>query len=541
MMNKQALVVFMLIRMVCFLPFDLISQSVYHNSDFETGTFSGWNAFTGSCCPIETPVAGLNSSRHVIVSGNATDPYSMGMIPVVAPGGLYSGRLGNDSTGSQAEKLTYTFTVLPESPFYVYRYAVVFEFPPDHPEIKQPHFEITVRDEYGYPIECGYYQVACANNLPGFFANGNYRFRPWTDVGVNLTDYIGSQITIEFATGDCGMGGHFGYAYIDGYATAMKIETTGCNDDGTITFTAPSGFQYEWSTGDTAQSIHLSSYNRGSIVSLTLKAANGCDYHFSILVPDLVPEARFSHQLKCNNSVEFVNSSTDLNGTITSVAWNFGDGNISSDANPVHSYSLMNLYPVSLAVQSSTGCRSQITKMVEVKPVVEAAFASVYDCLNRSVFFKDQSTALNGNIVSWHWDFEHSASVLQNPLHRYDTNGIYPVTLTVTSDEPCTASVTKEVAVQCEESGYVFIPSAFTPDNDGKNESFIPVFSQPADFTLMIYNRWGKQIFSGKNTGWNGRTENGMFYQQGVYLYRVEWMDSRYGRKINTGHFTLLK
>ncbi len=239
--------------------------------------------------------------------------------------------------------------------------------------------------------------------------------------------------------------------------------------------------------------------------------------------------------------MEFVNSSTDLNGTITSVAWNFGDGNISSDANPVHSYSLMNLYPVSLAVQSSTGCRSQITKMVEVKPVVEAAFASVYDCLNRSVFFKDQSTALNGNIVSWHWDFEHSASVLQNPLHRYDTNGIYPVTLTVTSDEPCTASVTKEVAVQCEESGYVFIPSAFTPDNDGKNESFIPVFSQPADFTLMIYNRWGKQIFSGKNTGWNGRTENGMFYQPGVYLYRVEWMDSRYGRKINTGHFTLLK
>lgn len=541
MIKKHALVVFMLMSMAFFFPVNMSAQSVYHNSDFETGTFAGWSAFTGSCCPIETPVAGFDAERHAIMSGNTTDPYSMGMIPVVAPGGLFSARLGNDSTGAEAERLSFTFTVLPESPFYVYRYAVVFEFPPDHPEIKQPHFEITVRDEDGLPIECGYYQVACANNLPGFFANGNYRFRPWTDVGVNLTEYIGRQITIEFATGDCGMGGHFGYAYIDGYSTSMNIETTGCHDDGTITFTAPPGFQYEWSTGETTQAINLSSYNHGSIVSLTLKAANGCDYHFSIPVPDLVPEAAFHYILKCNNTVEFINASTDNHGTITSYQWNFGNGNISTDENTVHTFNQANTYPVTLMVQSSSGCRSQITRLVEVKPVVEAAFASFYDCLNRSVFFRDQSTALNGNIVSWHWEFENATSVLQNPFHRYDANGNYPVKLTVTSDEPCIASVTKEVAVLCEEAVYVLIPSAFTPDNDGRNEWFVPVFSQPADFILQIYNRWGKQIFSGKNSGWNGRTENGMLHPQGVYLYQLEWIDSRSGRKVKTGNFTLLR
>jgi hypothetical protein len=64
------------------------------------------------------------------MSGNATDPYSMGMLPVVDPGGLFSVRFGMDSAGSQAERRSYTFTVQPESPFFVYRYAVVFELPP---------------------------------------------------------------------------------------------------------------------------------------------------------------------------------------------------------------------------------------------------------------------------------------------------------------------------------------------------------------------------------------------------------------------------
>lgn len=517
------------------------SQSVYHNSDFETGTFAGWNAFTGSCCPITTPVAGFDSSRHVIMSGNATDPYSMGMIPVVAPGGMYSVRLGNDSAGSQAERLSYTFTVKPESPFFVYRYAVVFEFPPDHPEIKQPHFEITVRDDDGLPIECGYYKVACANNLPGFIANGNYRFRPWTDVGLNLTGYIGRQVTIEFGTGDCGMGGHFGYAYIDAYSTAMKIETGPCNVDGTITLTAPAGFQYQWSTGDTTQAVNLSSYNNGSLVFLTVKSANGCDYEISVPVPDHVPRSDFSYQLKCNNRVEFINTSNDPHGTIVSYEWNFGEGSSSSAENPLHEFSQMSTYPVTLTVVSSTGCRSRITQPVEVRTVVKADFTAHLDCSNRSVLFKDQSTTVNGHIVSWNWDFGQTTSVLQNPWQLYNENGIYAVSLKVTSDEPCTATVVKELFIDCTEEVAVFLPSAFTPDQDGRNEWFIPVFSQPATYTLHIFNRWGKKIFSGINSGWNGQSGNGKHCPQGVYMYLLEWKDAIAGKKVNSGSFTLLR
>lgn len=541
MLRKYAFVVLILISIACFWPVVLKSQSVYSNFDIETGTFAGWNAYTGSCCPIETPVAGFDSLRHSIMSGNAVDPYSLGIIPVVAPGGFHSIRLGNDSTGSQAERLSYTFTVLPESPFLVYRYAVVFEFPPDHPEIKQPHFEITIRDEDGLPVECGYYQVACANNLPGFIANGNYRFRPWTDVGVNLTEYIGRQLTIEFGTGDCGMGGHFGYAYIDGYSASMKMEISECHPDGSITFTAPPGFQYEWSTGETTQAINLFSYNKGSQVFLTLKAAYGCDYHFSLTVPDLVPDAAFSHQLKCGNSVKFVNGSNDNNGTITGYEWNFGDGQSSTDENPLHSYGQANTYEVSLRVHSSTGCRSTLARSVIARPVIETDFVFQSDCSNHNVLFKDQSTVLNGHIISWLWNFNNATSVLQHPVQPYDENGIYPVTLTVTSDEPCTATVFKEVVVNCMEAVNVFMPSAFTPDQDGRNEWFIPVFTPASDFTLQVFNRWGKQIFNGNNTGWNGRAANGLLCPQGVYLYHLKWQDARSGNKVKTGSFTLLR
>lgn len=526
--------------LICQL-FYVYTQPVYVNADFETGTFTGWNAYTGSCCPIVTPFTGFDSLQHIITSGNAYDPYSMGLIPVVAPGGLYSARLGNDSTGSQAERLTYTFTVKPESPFFVYRYAVVFEFPPDHPESKQPHFEINVLDEDGFPVECGSYQVASANNLPGFFANGNYRIRPWTDVGVNLTDYIGKQITISFATGDCGMGGHFGYAYIDCYSTTMKIETGNCNQDGTITFTAPPGFNYLWSTGETSQSINLGSYNHGSTVSLTLTAANGCDCHFSILVPDFVPKASFQHQLQCNNRVAFFNTSSGNQGSITSYHWDFGDSFFSNDENPLHEYDQPGSYWVTLSVTSSTGCRSEITRLIEVKPVIEAAFTSRYDCLSRTVFFKDQSTTLNGNIIAHHWEFGNAVSDLQNPSYPFTENGVFAVSLTVTSDEPCIATVAKDITVYCNESVSVFIPSSFTPNNDGKNETFMPVFSGQTGFILHVFDRWGKQLFMGKNEGWNGKTGNGLDCPQGVYLFKLEWYDNDAGKKEYTGNFSLLR
>ena len=73
---------------------------------------------------------------------------------------------------------------------------------------------------------------------------------------------------------------------------------------------------------------------------------------------------------------------------------------------------------------------------------------------------------------------------------------------------------------------HVYVPSAFTPNNDGTNEVFIPVFyCDMQEYYLTVYNRWGEIIYSSQNNhnGWNGKV-NGEPVATGIYVYRVEYI-----------------
>ena len=76
----------------------------------------------------------------------------------------------------------------------------------------------------------------------------------------------------------------------------------------------------------------------------------------------------------------------------------------------------------------------------------------------------------------------------------------------------------------------IFVPNAFTPNKDGKNEVFIPrailIFNQTGnpilDYKFEIFNRWGEQVFESNdlNLGWDG-TYKGEPCQDGHYVYKV--------------------
>jgi len=68
----------------------------------------------------------------------------------------------------------------------------------------------------------------------------------------------------------------------------------------------------------------------------------------------------------------------------------------------------------------------------------------------------------------------------------------------------------------------VFIPNAFTPNGDGKNDAWFPKLSfTPATYHLIIKNRWGNIIFESKNQyeSWDGSCMGGAIVQEGTYLY----------------------
>lgn len=75
--------------------------------------------------------------------------------------------------------------------------------------------------------------------------------------------------------------------------------------------------------------------------------------------------------------------------------------------------------------------------------------------------------------------------------------------------------------------GEVNIPNIFTPNGDGKNDTFIINFPYEK---VEIYNRWGNKVFENMNndTYWNGKTTNGNELSEGVYYYLITTKEKTY-------------
>ncbi|MDP4710279.1 MAG: gliding motility-associated C-terminal domain-containing protein [Saprospiraceae bacterium] len=101
--------------------------------------------------------------------------------------------------------------------------------------------------------------------------------------------------------------------------------------------------------------------------------------------------------------------------------------------------------------------------------------------------------------------------------------------LTITTPEGCIYRDDIRIGVN-EFSREIFVPNAFSPDNDGQNDRFVIFGSERvrAIRRLIIFNRWGEQLFdkgpmlpADSSSGWDGR-HNGVAQPAGVYVYRAE-------------------
>lgn len=158
------------------------------------------------------------------------------------------------------------------------------------------------------------------------------------------------------------------------------------------------------------------------------------------------------------------------------------------------------------------------------------------------------SIALGKDSLScFNYDWAPAAN-LNNPASSNPIASIaQTTTFTVSVSSSCTTYVdTVKITVEtCEESAHYF-PNAFTPNNDGLNDLFKPVFSEftNKDYLLMIFNRWGDVIFSTNDItqGWNGRyKDSSKDAQQDVYVYKLFAID-KYGIELEkVGHVSLVR
>jgi gliding motility-associated-like protein len=269
--------------------------------------------------------------------------------------------------------------------------------------------------------------------------------------------------------------------------------------------TAGNPTSWKWDLGNGTIS-HLQSpiatyFNPGTYsVKLVATNANGADsvIKTDYIVVNAVPTAAFgaSDTTGCFPlKVEFSDSSLPGSGSIQSWQWDFGDGTLSKQQNPSHTYTSAGVFTVILRITNSNGCTSSITKRayINIPNGIKADFS--YSATNgchtpAAVNFTNKTAGL-GNL-HYTWDFgDGNTSTDVNPVNNYKS-GIYSVKLIASNETGCSDTVIKANAIDVG-----FVHADFSSVDSicvGSSLQFINA-STPSTFTGASWD-FGDSTFS---------------------------------------------
>ena len=410
--------------------------------------------------------------HHTLTAGPGTDPNTDGEVPVVAPnGGAHSVRLGNQEAGWGSECMWSTFTVTPDNHIFTYMYAVVLQDPPGHIPTNKPRFEVTIFDDNQEVVGCGgNFSVVSINAVDSFTlardaCGSSIWFQNWREKYVNLTDYIGQDVTVRFCTADCGMGGHYGYAYVDSYCRS-ETERAGrsvCipSDTASVTLEAPAGgFDYQWHQGDengpvieTGRTLLVDSISSGDYYTVIYNLGDSCGDVIQIITDTL---KRFNLEMTPDGDTSYCSSQIPdsiylsaelLSGTVSNFIWTSDPPGFTSDQQ--HTTAPAPTVNTTFYVEAivENGCMASGMVEVEILPLPDADFELLTDCAT-ALEAQLSGSSTSNNIISWQWDFgDGTISTEQNPIHQFSGEGPHTITLTATDSLGCSAATQKQMTL----------------------------------------------------------------------------------------------
>jgi len=199
-------------------------------------------------------------------------------------------------------------------------------------------------------------------------------------------------------------------------------------------------------------------------------------------------------------------------------------------------------YQVKVTDQSGCSAQGFITVHLKNGPLKAQISGPTIVCPGDMALFKDSSL---GKIISWQWNFGNgNTSNSNNPPAQTYTGTVYaaqiPVTLTVTDSVGCTSK--SAIMIKAVGNCHIDVPSAFTPNADGKNDFLYPLNAYNASHLLFrIYNRNGQLIFETKDwtKKWDG-TINGNLQPTGTYVWTLDYTDIKTGERVHKNGTTVL-
>lgn len=198
---------------------------------------------------------------------------------------------------------------------------------------------------------------------------------------------------------------------------------------------------------------------------------------------------------------------------------------VSDHVNETQEEVIVNLIPdfIVCSIFDPPQCKIRLTDP-STNITVTVSNDTTITCGGNTLLLTAKATGGTGNYYNYEWNWNGQSSGGDSLLSAPEGFTTYYV---IASDT-CGNSATAEVEVHCS----IYIPDAFTPNNDGKNDNF--VIPNIYGCSLKIFSRWGEVVYSSDDydNSWNGGD-----LPQGVYLYYVKMKDdTKY-----TGHLTLLR
>lgn len=547
-----------------------------------------------------SPVTGRHTLYSALSSSNFRDPF--GGFPVLCPNGSgYSIRLGNDQPGTEAEGISYTFTIPPNRNEYslIYHYAVVFQ-DPNHQQYQQPRMEIEITNVTDNAlIDCSSFTfIPNGSSLPGFFEsptrldNTPIWCKDWSAVSINLNGNAGKTIRLFFKTADCTFRRHFGYAYIDVNSECSNefVGATYCRGDSAVSVTAPHGYQsYTWFNTNFTQVLGNQQSIRfappppvGTRIAVQLIPYDGygcLDTLYAQLNDTLTVKAiAGNNALACNNATvqlganpkpglvyswspatglsnpaisnPFANPVVTTNYILT--VRNYGGGCVDRDTVLVSSSNFdttmqvlgkkvfcegygdscilivqpadsIQWYRNNTAIQGAHQPRYNANKTGQYHAVLYSRNGCSIATTMQDVLIDRPRTGISypiqytvadlpvplqartfGQTAQW-----SPATFLDNPnsfspAFTGSRDQIYSIR--ITTQTGCITTDRQEVKIIPKIE--IYVPTAFTPNNDGLNDFLRPTLMGIKELRYFrVFNRWGQLIYETTNpeNGWDGK------------------------------------
>jgi gliding motility-associated-like protein len=292
----------------------------------------------------------------------------------------------------------------------------------------------------------------------------------------------------------------------------LKLNANYINADSVIWQNNPYGsFNNKYSSNAIFTPNSLYSGNYDIIILAKNKCGITSDTLNLTLAP--VPDSNFnvSDSIICLNSIPVKLMPKEIGGIF------YGENVFNNQFNPIKSGIFYIKYQI-----SKNYCSSLSSKKIEVKVAPNPSFSiSPYNpIIDENVVFSSKNEAN----TSYSWYIGNAALGSSHELTKnFETSGNYQIKL-LASNSFCKDTLLQNLIIS--ESKYLYVPNAFSPNNDGINDEFKVVYKNSYETRLNIYNTWGELVFSSDNKllGWDGNY-NGNNCPIGLYIYIIEYKD----------------